>query len=80
MTSQNAVHDDPGAVVTGGNRGIGLEPCRQLADRGYLVRDADKASREASLADMGASVLWGVILPDDGPTGGFFQDGAHLPW
>lgn len=27
-----------------------------------------------------ASILWGVDLPDDGPTGGYFQDGAELPW
>jgi NAD(P)-dependent dehydrogenase (short-subunit alcohol dehydrogenase family) len=27
-----------------------------------------------------ASVLWGVMLPDDGPTGGFFRDGRPLRW
>jgi NAD(P)-dependent dehydrogenase (short-subunit alcohol dehydrogenase family) len=27
-----------------------------------------------------ASVVWGVLLPDDGPTGGFFRDGRPLPW
>jgi len=27
-----------------------------------------------------ASVLWAVDLPDDGPTGGFFRDGAPVPW
>ena len=27
-----------------------------------------------------ASVLWGAILPDSGPTGGFFRDGEPLPW
>ncbi len=27
-----------------------------------------------------ASILWGVDLPDDGASGGFFQDGAPLPW
>jgi NAD(P)-dependent dehydrogenase (short-subunit alcohol dehydrogenase family) len=27
-----------------------------------------------------ASVVWGVTLPDGGPTGGFFRDGAPLPW
>lgn len=31
--------------------------------------------------DQGArSLLFGVDLPDDGPTGGYFQDGAPLPW
>jgi NAD(P)-dependent dehydrogenase (short-subunit alcohol dehydrogenase family) len=43
----------PVAVVTGGNRGIGLEVCRQLAERGYEVvlgsRDLDKG-REAAAA------------------------------
>ena len=37
--------DYPVAVVTGANRGIGLEVCRQLAGEGYLVvlgsRDLD---------------------------------------
>lgn len=40
------------ALVTGGNRGIGLEVCRQLADRGFVVlltaRDAVKAKTAAS--------------------------------
>ena len=27
-----------------------------------------------------ASLLWGVDLPDDGPTGLYFQDGKPLPW
>jgi NAD(P)-dependent dehydrogenase (short-subunit alcohol dehydrogenase family) len=40
------------AVVTGANRGIGREVCRQLAGRGYEVvlgaRDADKGARAAS--------------------------------
>jgi NAD(P)-dependent dehydrogenase (short-subunit alcohol dehydrogenase family) len=32
------------------------------------------------VADGAASVLWAVDLPDDGPTGGFFRDGAPLRW
>ena len=39
------------AVVTGGNRGIGLEVCRKLAERGYTVvlgsRDATKGEEAA---------------------------------
>jgi NAD(P)-dependent dehydrogenase (short-subunit alcohol dehydrogenase family) len=26
------------------------------------------------------SVIWAALLPDDGPTGGFFRDGNKLPW
>ena len=31
--------------------------------------------------EVGASrVLWAVLLNEDGPTGGFFQDGTPVPW
>jgi NAD(P)-dependent dehydrogenase (short-subunit alcohol dehydrogenase family) len=33
-----------------------------------------------SVSQGAASVVWGVLLPDDGPTGGFFRDGRPLPW
>jgi NAD(P)-dependent dehydrogenase (short-subunit alcohol dehydrogenase family) len=32
------------------------------------------------IAAGGASVVWGVTLPDDGPTGGFYRDGEPRPW
>lgn len=32
------------------------------------------------VADGAASVVWGVTLPDDGPTGGCFRDGRPLRW
>lgn len=43
----------PTAVVTGANRGIGLEFCRQLAQRGYhVVALCHKSSRELSSLDV----------------------------
>lgn len=27
-----------------------------------------------------AGIVWAAMLPDDGPTGGFFRDGQSLPW
>jgi NAD(P)-dependent dehydrogenase (short-subunit alcohol dehydrogenase family) len=32
------------------------------------------------VAEGAASIVWGALLPDDGPTGGFFRDGTPLPW
>jgi NAD(P)-dependent dehydrogenase (short-subunit alcohol dehydrogenase family) len=32
------------------------------------------------VAQGAASVVWAVVLPDDGPSGGFFRDGRRLDW
>lgn len=32
------------------------------------------------VAEGAASVVWAAMLPDDGPTGGFFRDGRPLAW
>ncbi len=54
------------AVVTGANRGMGLEACRQLAERGYhvVLTSRDRARGEAAaqaLADRGLSVIHHVL-------------------
>jgi hypothetical protein len=30
--------------------------------------------------DGAASVIWAALIPDDGPTGGFFRNGKVLGW
>jgi NAD(P)-dependent dehydrogenase (short-subunit alcohol dehydrogenase family) len=32
------------------------------------------------ISEGAASVVWGAIIPDGGPTGGFFRDSEPLPW
>jgi len=33
-----------------------------------------------SVEDGAASVMWAVLIADDGPTGGFFRDGRPVEW
>jgi NAD(P)-dependent dehydrogenase (short-subunit alcohol dehydrogenase family) len=33
-----------------------------------------------SLEEGAASVVWAALLPDDGPSGGFFRDGKPVAW
>jgi NAD(P)-dependent dehydrogenase (short-subunit alcohol dehydrogenase family) len=41
----------------------------------------DMGGRGGGSVEKGAaSVMWAVLLPDDGPTGGFFRHGHPLPW
>jgi NAD(P)-dependent dehydrogenase (short-subunit alcohol dehydrogenase family) len=47
---------------------------------GWCRSDMGGASAPRSAGQGAASVVWGVTLTDDGPTGGFFQDGEPLPW
>src|SRR6476619_3334100 len=56
------------ALVTGGNRGIGLEVCRQLARRGLRViltararAKADAAARTLRSADAGLEIVPEVL-------------------
>lgn len=55
--------DAPIALVTGANRGIGLEVCRQLARQGYIVflGSRDLAKGEAAAADLKRQGL--AVLP-----------------
>ncbi len=32
------------------------------------------------VADGAGSVVWAAVLDDDGPSGGFYRDGAPVPW
>jgi NAD(P)-dependent dehydrogenase (short-subunit alcohol dehydrogenase family) len=60
-----------------------------LAGKGILVNaispgwcrsDMGGSSAPRSASQGAASIVWGVTIPDDGPSGGYFQDGESLPW
>ena len=55
------------AIVTGGNRGLGLEVCRQLAARGYRVvlASRDRSKGELAARDISADVHAIALDVDD---------------
>jgi NAD(P)-dependent dehydrogenase (short-subunit alcohol dehydrogenase family) len=66
--------DRPVAVVTGANRGIGLEVTRQLAERGYLAvlgsRDPAKGEAAATALGLDGVVPRRLDVSDDGSVRG----------
>lgn len=46
---------------------------------GWVATDMGGAGGRP-VRDGAASVVWAAMLPDDGPTGGFFRDGRPVAW
>jgi NAD(P)-dependent dehydrogenase (short-subunit alcohol dehydrogenase family) len=47
---------------------------------GWVATEMGGTGAPRSPEDGAAGVLWAPLLPDDGPTGGFYRDGRPLPW
>ena len=47
---------------------------------GWVHTDMGGPEAPRTLEQGASSVMWAVCLNDDGPTGGFYQDGKPLPW
>ena len=47
---------------------------------GWVATDMGGPNAPRTVEEGAASVMWAAMLPDDGPTGGFFRDGKPLPW
>lgn len=47
---------------------------------GWVKTDMGGANAVRELSEGVASILFGVELPDGGPTGGFFRDGEAIAW
>jgi NAD(P)-dependent dehydrogenase (short-subunit alcohol dehydrogenase family) len=59
-----------------------LRPARILVNAvcpGWVATDMG-GSGGRPVADGAASVIWGLDLDDDGPSGGFYRDGRPLRW
>jgi NAD(P)-dependent dehydrogenase (short-subunit alcohol dehydrogenase family) len=47
---------------------------------GWVATELAGAGAPRSVSEGAAGIVWAAILPDNGPTGGFFRDGNPLPW
>jgi|SRR5581483_1919895 len=47
---------------------------------GWVRTAMGGANAPRSVEQGAASILWAALLPDNGPTGGFYRDGKPLPW
>ncbi len=47
---------------------------------GWVATDMGGAAAPRSVNEGAAGIVWAAILPDNGPSGGFFRDGKPLPW
>ncbi len=47
---------------------------------GWVRTDMGGPSAPRSVEEGAAGIVWAATLPDDGPTGGIFQDGKPIPW
>ena len=47
---------------------------------GWVRTDMGGAAAPRSVEEGAASIVWGVTIGDDGPTGGFYRDGERQAW
>jgi NAD(P)-dependent dehydrogenase (short-subunit alcohol dehydrogenase family) len=47
---------------------------------GWVKTDMGGTDAPRPVEDGARSIVWAALLPDGGPTGGFFRDGRPIPW
>ena len=47
---------------------------------GWVQTDMGGSGATRSVEEGAESLVWAATLPNNGPTGGFFQDGRPIPW
>jgi NAD(P)-dependent dehydrogenase (short-subunit alcohol dehydrogenase family) len=47
---------------------------------GWVATEMGGRDAPRSVEEGAAGIVWAALLPDTGPSGGFFRDGKPLPW
>ena len=80
------MNQKPVALVTGGNRGMGLASCKALAEKGFHVLLASRNrqcgnSAAKELAEQGIdTAVWLATSADSSLSGGFYRDRELIDW
>jgi NAD(P)-dependent dehydrogenase (short-subunit alcohol dehydrogenase family) len=59
-------------------RGTGL--LVNAVNPGWVQTDMGGANANRSVEEGADGLVWAALLPNNGPTGGFFRDGRHVAW
>jgi NAD(P)-dependent dehydrogenase (short-subunit alcohol dehydrogenase family) len=75
------------SVTKAGLNALTRTMAAELKGEGFLVNAVcpgwtatDMGGGGRPIPEGAKSIVWAALLPDDGPTGGFFRDGQPLPW
>ena len=47
---------------------------------GWVRTEMGGPNATRTVQEGASGIVWAATLPDDGPSGGFFRDGAPIPW
>jgi NAD(P)-dependent dehydrogenase (short-subunit alcohol dehydrogenase family) len=74
-------------LITGGNKGLGFEAARRLAEQGWMIflgsRDEDRgraAADRLTVTEGTDPIIQLAMIDADGPTGTFTDRLGPVPW